>query len=101
MEAYSFLQILERKPEYDEGHGSKRLVVLFLSAYGIATCGAFFCQAGKKIEPFALLLHDQIRPKYLLVDYFTEPWSDYTKLEDVAGDHGGMHNLARYLHKRN
>jgi hypothetical protein len=40
--------MLERKPEYDEGHGSKRLVVLFLSAYGIATCGAFFCQAGKK-----------------------------------------------------
>jgi hypothetical protein len=56
----------------------------------------FFCQAGKKIEPFALLLHDQIKPKYLLVDYFTEPWSDYTRLEDVAGDHGGMHNLARY-----
>jgi hypothetical protein len=42
------------------------------------------------------LLHDQIKPKYLLVDYFTEPWSDYTRLEDVAGDHGGMHNLARY-----
>jgi hypothetical protein len=57
---------LERKPEYDEGHGSKRLVVLFLSAYGIATCGAFFCQAGKKLEPSALLLHDQIKPTYLL-----------------------------------
>jgi hypothetical protein len=78
---YSFLQILERKPEYDEEHGPKRLAVLFLFADGIATYDALFCQAGKKIEPFALLLHDQIKPTYLLDDYNTEPWSDYTKLE--------------------
>jgi hypothetical protein len=77
-----------------------------------------------KLEPFALLLHDhgfggnydkfgrgglmdsiaihaQIKPTYLLVDYNTRPWRDYTKLEDVAGDHGGMHDMAQYLHKRN
>jgi len=124
-EAYSFLQILERKPEYDEEHGPKRLAVLFLFADGIATYDALFCQARKKIEPFALLLHDhggfgggyepfgmgglmekiamhaQIKPTYLLVDYNTKPWSYYTKLEDVACDHGGMHNMPRYLHKRN
>jgi hypothetical protein len=93
--------MLERKPEYDEEHGPERLAVLFLFTHGIATYYALFCQAGNKLEPSALLLHDQIKPKYLLVDYFTEPWSDYTRLEDVAGDHGGMHNLARYLHKRN
>jgi len=89
-EAYSFLQILERKPEYDEAHGPKRLAILFLFADGIATYDALFCQA---------LLHDQIKPTYLLVDYNTKPWRDYTKLEDVAGDHGGMHDMPRYLHK--
>jgi hypothetical protein len=44
---HSFLQILKRKPEYDEEHGSKRLVVLFLFAYGIATCDAFFLPGWK------------------------------------------------------
>ena len=100
-EAYSFLQILERKPEYDEEHGPKRLAILFLFADGIATYDALFCQAGKKLEPFALLLQDKIIPTYLLVDYKTRPWRDYTKLEDVAGDHGGIHDMAQYLHKRN
>jgi hypothetical protein len=52
-----------------------------------------FCQAGKKIESFAILLHAQIKPTYLLVDYNTRPWRDYTKLEDVAGDHGGMNEI--------
>jgi hypothetical protein len=65
-EAYSFLQILERKPEYDEAHGPKRLAILFLFADGIATYDALFCQARNKLEPFALLLHDQIKPTYLL-----------------------------------
>jgi hypothetical protein len=84
-----------------------------------------FCQAGNKLEPFAILLHDhggfgggyepfgmgglmeeiamhaQIKPTYLLVDYNTKPWRDYTKLEDVACDYGGMHNMPRYLHKKN
>jgi hypothetical protein len=100
-EAYSFLQILERKPEYDEAHGPKRLAILFLFADGIATYDALFCQTRNKLEPFAILLHAQIKPTYLLVVYNTRPWRDYTKLEDVAGAHGGMHDMAQYLHKRN
>jgi hypothetical protein len=100
-EAYSFLQILERKPEHDETHGPKRLAILFLFANGIVTYDALFCKARNKLEPFALLLQDKIIPTYLLVDYKTRPWRDYTKLEDVAGDHGGMHDMPRYLHKRN
>ena len=58
--------MLERKPEYDEEHGPKRLAVLFLFTHGIATYDALFCQAGNKLEPSALLLHDQIKPTYLL-----------------------------------
>jgi hypothetical protein len=46
--------MLERKPEYDEAHGPKRLAVLFLFSDGIATYEALFCQAGNKLEPFAI-----------------------------------------------
>lgn len=108
--------------EYDEEHGPKRLAILFLFADGISTYDALFCQARNKLEPFAILLHDhgygfdepfgrgglmekiamhaKIKPTYLLVDYNTRPWRDYTKLEAIAGDHGGMHDRPRYLHKR-
>jgi hypothetical protein len=58
--------MLERKPEYDEADGPKRLAVLFLFSDGIATYDALFCQAGNKLEPFAHLLYDQIKPTYLL-----------------------------------
>jgi hypothetical protein len=58
--------MLERKPEYDEEHGPKRLAVLFLFTHGIATYDALFCQARNKLEPFAILLHAQIKPTYLL-----------------------------------
>jgi len=85
--------------EYNEAHGPKRIAILFLYADGIATYDALFCQARNNLEPFGILLHDQIKPTYLLDDYNTKPWRNYTKLADVAGDCGGMHNMARYLHK--
>lgn len=120
--AYSFLQILERKPEYDEAHGPKRLAILFLFADGIATYDALFCQSRNKSTPFAILLQDhgfggnydkfgrgglmekiashaKIKPTYLLVGENTEPWLEYSKLENIIADHGGMHNSARFLYK--
>ena len=122
-EAYSFLQILERKPEYDEAHGPKRLAILFLFADGIATYDALFCQSRNKTAPFAVLLQDhgfggnydkfgrgglmdkiarhaQIKPNYLLVGENTEPWLEYSKLENVLDDLGGMHNMPRSLFKK-
>jgi hypothetical protein len=123
-EVYSFLQILERKPEYDEEHGPKRLAILFLFADGIATYDALFCQARNKSEPFAVLLqdhgfggnydkfgmgglmerialHTQIKPTYLLVSEDTMPWRDYIKIENIQPDQGGMYNTTRYLYKKN
>jgi hypothetical protein len=72
--------MLERKPEYDEAHGPKRLVVLFIFADAIATYDALFCQAGNKLEPFAQLRNDQIKPTYLLgikvYSYLTTKFSE-------------------------
>ena len=123
-ESYSFLQIMERKPEYDEAHGPKRLAILFLFADGIATYDALFCQARNKSEPFAVLLQDhgfggnydkfgmgglmerialhaQIKPTYLLVSEDTMPWRDYIKIENIQPDQGGMYNTTRYLYRKN
>jgi hypothetical protein len=123
-ESYSFLQIMERKPEYDEAHGPKRLAILFLFADGIATYDALFCQARNKSEPFAVLLqdhgfggnydkfgmgglmerialHTQIKPTYLLVGEDSIPWRDYIKIENIQPDQGGMYNTTRYLYRKN
>ena len=49
---------MERKPEYDEAHGPKRLAIIFLFADGIASYDALFCQSRNKCEPFGVLLQD-------------------------------------------
>jgi hypothetical protein len=81
-----------------------------------------FCQSRNKSTPFAILLQDhgfggnydkfgrgglmekiaahaKIKPTYLLVGENTEPWLEYSKLENIIADHGGMHNSARFLYK--
>ena len=110
-------------PDYDEAHGPKRIAILFLFADGIATYDALFCQSRNKTAPFAVLLQDhgfggnydkfgrgglmdkiarhaQIKPNYLLVGENTEPWLEYSKLENVLDDLGGMHNMPRSLFKK-
>ena len=43
--------------------------------------------------------HAKIKPNYLLVGENTEPWLEYSRLENIIADHGGMHNSARFYIK--
>lgn len=120
---FAFLEILERKAEFDESHGAKRIAILFLGADGFATYDALFCQSASQ-PLFALVLQDhgfggnyarfdnkgllhgiaqktQKFPKYLWVDPTgTKPWEEYQQIENVAFAVGGMHNNERYLFER-
>lgn len=122
-ESFAFLEILERKAEYDESHGAKRIAILFLGADGFATYDALFCQSASQ-PLFALVLQDhgfggnyarfdnkgllhsiaqntQKFPEYLWVDpKGTEPWEEYQQIKNVDFAVGGMHSKERYLFER-
>jgi hypothetical protein len=120
---FGFLEVLEREPEFDDGHGARRLAVLFLGADGIATYDALFCQGYRRPQPFAVVVQDHgwggnddrfgrgsllerlaIRheavPRWLLVAENSDPWDGFAPVPGVDGDPGGMHAHTRFLHER-
>ena len=120
---FAFLEILERKPEFDDNFGADRIAVLFVGADGVATYDALFCQADSKAL-FALVLQDhglggnytsfgkkglmydiakkcKSYPEYLWVGTNTDAWDDYHQIKNLTFSTGGMHRNERYLFKRN
>jgi hypothetical protein len=121
--AFGFLEVLERDQERDDGHGARRLAILFLGADGIAAYDALFCQEDSVSAPFALVLQDhgfggnydrfgrcgllerlatrcEVMPRWLLVGENTEPWAGFVRVPGVEGDRGGMHAHLRFLYER-
>lgn len=120
---FAFLEILERKPEFDDSFGAQRIAILFVGGDGVATYDALFCQADSK-PLFALVLQDhgfggnytrfgrggilhdiatqcQKQPQYLWIDpRDTQPWDGYEKIQNLSFSTGGMHNNKRYLFER-
>lgn len=107
---YAFLEILERNAEMDDGHGARRLAIIFLCADGIASYDALFCQRYSEAAPFAVLLqdhgfggnwdkfggggllegiaiHSRTLPKFLVVaTENTQPWAGFTVIPGVQPD---------------
>jgi hypothetical protein len=120
---YAFLEILERNADMDDGHGARRLAIIFLCADGIASYDALFCQRHSKAPPFAVLLQDhgfggnwdkfggggllegiasQFRtlPKFLVVaTENTKPWAGFTVIPGVQPDKGGCWGNKRSLYQ--
>lgn len=120
---FAFLEILERKPEFNDDFGAERIAILFVGGDGVATYDALFCQADSH-PLFALVLQDhgfggnytrfgkggimhdiakqcQKQPQYLWVDpRSTKPWDGYQQIENLSFSTGGMHNNKRYLFER-
>lgn len=120
---FAFLEVLERKPEFNESFGAERIAILFVGGDGVATYDALFCQQDSK-PLFALVLQDhgfggnytlfgkggimhdiakqcQKHPQYLWVDpSSTKPWDGYQQIENLSFSTGGMHNNKRYLFER-
>ena len=111
--AYTFIVILERDEKLDEKHGPKMLAILFISADGIATYDALFCQEDSQTL-FAVVLKDHgwgcnytkfgrggfmelvsIRtkkyPKFLWAPTGSEFWSDHYALDD-ANDNQSLYS---------
>jgi hypothetical protein len=120
---FGFLEVLERNHELDDGHGARRLAILFLGADGMATYDALFCQDDSVSAPFAVVLQDHgfggnydrfggggllerlaarrnVIPRWLLVGDNTAPWEGFDRAPGVDGDRGGMHAQLRFLYGR-
>jgi hypothetical protein len=120
---FAFVELLERDQDRDEGHGARRLAILFLGADGIAAYDALFCQQNGPSRPFAILLQDHgfggnygpfgrggllegiarrchAVPQWLLVAENTQPWEGFERVPEVDGDPGGMHNTLRFLYQQ-
>jgi hypothetical protein len=120
---FGFLEVLERDEDLDENHGARRLAILFLGADGFATYDALFCQGHGDSAPFAVVLQDHgfgenydefgrdglleriarrcdVLPPWLLVAENTHPWQGFERVPDLNGDHGGMHDMLRFLYER-
>lgn len=121
-EAYAFIEILERRPAFNDSHGPKRLAILFLCADGVEAYDALFCQT-KAAVPFAVVLQDHgfsgnwtrfgrggdldrvathtgQFPEFLLVADNTEPWAGYSAIAGTIASGGGMHGHHRQLWRR-
>lgn len=120
--AYPFavLEILQRKPDFQDEHGPERLAILLVAGCGFASFDALFTQS-KDYRPFAITLQDHgfagnpdkfgeggllsrlassyhKRPKYLLVAENTTPWRGYRRLEDLGYEYGGANHHRRFLY---
>ena len=116
---FGFLEILEREIHLNDGHGPKRLAVLFLGADAVATYDDLFGQTNSK-APYAIIVQDHgfggnytsfgqggllekiaqrtnKFPEWLLVAQNSQKWSEYQKINDVNGDSGG--EWARHTRK--
>lgn len=117
--AYGFIEIYERRAEFDDTHGAERFAVLFLGADGYAAFDSLFCQENEVPAPFCIVLQDHgfgggygsfgrggmleklaimshARPCLLLVGQGTEPWKDYRRC-DAEPVNMGEHRQPRYL----
>ena len=121
---YGFVAIFVRQEAFDPSHGPDRFSVLFLGADGIATYDALFCQHGRRIEPFGMILQDHgfggnyssfgaggllhqiaeranVFPRFILVnERNTRLWRGYGRIEDVHADPGGDYGTPRRLYMR-
>jgi len=120
---FGFLEVLERDQEFDDGHGARRLAILFLGADAIAAYDALFCQQHNTSQPFAVVVQDHgfggnydrfwrggllegtarrcdAVPRWLLVAENTDPWEGFVRVPEVDGDPGGVHATLRFLHER-
>lgn len=116
---YAFVEILERRPDFNDVHGPQRLAILILCADGVAAYDSLFCQA-KATAPFAVVLQDhgwggnwtkfgqggsleqlasrtERLPKFLLVAANTEAWAGYSAIDGAVAGGGGMHGFERQL----
>lgn len=119
---YAFIEILKRRPGFDDAHGPRRLAILFLCADGVAAYDALFCQT-KARAPFAVVLQDHgyggnwtsfgrggslehlalqtgRSPEFLLVASNTNAWTGYSAVDGAAAGGGGMHGFDRQLWRR-
>ena len=120
--AFGFLEVLERNQGLDDGHGARRLAILFLGADGIATYDALFCQRNSIKAPFAVVTQDHgfggnydrfgqggmlqrvaqqcnVIPQWLLVADNTNPWEGFARVPGVSGELGGSGPHLRFLYK--
>lgn len=120
---FGFIEILERKHQYDDNHGAHRLAILFLGADGIATYDALFCQKNNISPPFVVIVQDHgfggnydrfgadgllehiannsnAIPQWLLVAENTDSWRNFERIPNVCGDRGGMNKSLRFLYAR-
>lgn len=124
IKSYGFLEIMERKEDFDDSHGPHRLAVLFLGADGVATYDALFCQITSPMPPYAVLLQDHgsggnhnkfgagglleeiaissnVFPEMLVAGISnTRVWKDYEQVPSVNFSVGGMHANKRFLFKK-
>ena len=114
--------VLTRKEGYGDGHGARRLAILFVGGDGFAAYDALYCQGDGTHAPFMILVQDHpfggnwalfghagpleqlaeqcgVRPGLLLVADNTEPWQGYDDV-GAAADNGGMHGHPRKLFRR-
>lgn len=119
---YAFVEILERRPGFDDAHGPQRLAILFLCADGVAAYDALFCQVNAT-APYAVVLQDHgfggnwtrfgqggaleelatntgRLPQFLLVAANTDVWDGYSAIDGATLGGGGMHGYERQLWKR-
>jgi hypothetical protein len=119
---YAFVEILERRPGFDDAHGPQRLAILFLCADGVAAYDSLFCQVNAT-APYAVVLQDHgwggnwttfgegghleklasstgRLPQFLLVAANTDVWGGYSAIDGATLGGGGMHAFERQLWKR-
>ena len=119
---YAFIEILERRPEFNSDHGPERLAVLFLCADGVAAYDALFCQV-TATPPFAVVLQDHgfggnwtsfgqggalenlasivgRWPRFLFVAANTIAWTGYEAVDGATLGGGGEHRFVRQLWRR-
>lgn len=119
---HTFIIVMERNEDMDETHGAEKFAILFLNMDGVMAYEMLYCQKTSR-KPFAFLLQDhgfggnyttfgaggrleeiaiaqQTYPELLVVADNSRPLKGFTRLMNVAGDPGGMHNHMRYLYKR-
>ncbi len=118
---FALWAVLERKEDYGDEHGPKRLALLVVGGEAVATYDALFCQEAGH-PPYAVLIQDHGfgggwtkfggadsllyklasqhgLPKWALIaENGTKPWPGYPRVS--TADSGGMHNFPRWLHRK-
>lgn len=118
---YCLVTIFERNEEYDESHGSKRFVLIYLFADAIEAYKSLFIE--KKFPISTLVIQDHgfggnydkfgrdglmesyakkfnVYPEYICVEKENE-WHGYELIENLQPEIGGMWANHRYLYIRN